>query len=34
MPALERLARRRLLPPAFSVVGVARTEMATTTSGA
>src|SRR6202051_1767529 len=27
MPALERLSRRRLLPPAFSVVGVARTEM-------
>ena len=27
MPALERLAMRRLLPPGFSVVGVARTEM-------
>jgi glucose-6-phosphate 1-dehydrogenase len=27
MPALEHLSRRRLLPPAFSVVGVARTEM-------
>jgi glucose-6-phosphate 1-dehydrogenase len=27
MPALERLSRRRLLPPAFSVVGIARTEM-------
>jgi glucose-6-phosphate 1-dehydrogenase len=27
MPAIERLALRRLLPPAFSVVGVARTEM-------
>jgi glucose-6-phosphate 1-dehydrogenase len=27
MPALERLSRRRLLPPAFSVVGVARTPM-------
>ncbi|MBW3649815.1 MAG: glucose-6-phosphate dehydrogenase [Actinobacteria bacterium] len=26
LPALERLARRRLLPTAFSVVGVARTE--------
>ncbi|HVM10724.1 MAG TPA: glucose-6-phosphate dehydrogenase [Acidimicrobiales bacterium] len=26
MPALERLARRRLLPPGFTVVGVARTE--------
>ena len=27
LPALERLSRRRLLPPAFGVVGVARTEM-------
>jgi glucose-6-phosphate 1-dehydrogenase len=27
MPAVERLSRRRLLPPAFSVVGIARTEM-------
>jgi glucose-6-phosphate 1-dehydrogenase len=27
MPALYRLARRGLLPPAFAVVGVARTEM-------
>ncbi len=27
MPAVERLALRRLLPPSFSVVGVARTEM-------
>ncbi|HLY84869.1 MAG TPA: glucose-6-phosphate dehydrogenase [Acidimicrobiales bacterium] len=27
MPALERLSRRRLLPPALSVVGIARTEM-------
>ena len=27
MPALERLAANRQLPPAFSVVGVARTEM-------
>jgi glucose-6-phosphate 1-dehydrogenase len=27
MPALERLSRRGLLPPAFSVVGIARTEM-------
>ncbi|HEX2046377.1 MAG TPA: glucose-6-phosphate dehydrogenase [Acidimicrobiales bacterium] len=27
MPAVERLALRRLLPPGFSVVGVARTEM-------
>jgi glucose-6-phosphate 1-dehydrogenase len=27
MPAIERLSRRRLLPPAFSVVGIARTEM-------
>jgi glucose-6-phosphate 1-dehydrogenase len=27
MPAVERLAVRRLLPPGFSVVGVARTEM-------
>ncbi|MHB8670606.1 MAG: glucose-6-phosphate dehydrogenase [Acidimicrobiales bacterium] len=27
MPALEALALRRLLPPAFSVVGVGRTEM-------
>jgi glucose-6-phosphate 1-dehydrogenase len=27
MPALERLSRRRLLPPAFAVVGVARTPM-------
>jgi glucose-6-phosphate 1-dehydrogenase len=27
MPAIERLSRRRLLPPAFSVVGVARTQM-------
>src|SRR5438067_3814787 len=27
MPAIERLALRRLLPPGFSVVGVARTEM-------
>lgn len=27
MPALERLAQRRALPPAFAVVGVARTEM-------
>jgi glucose-6-phosphate 1-dehydrogenase len=27
MPALERLSRRRLLPPAFSVVGVARSEL-------
>ena len=27
MPALERLAHRRALPPAFSLVGVARTEM-------
>jgi glucose-6-phosphate 1-dehydrogenase len=27
MPALERLSRRRLLPPAFTVVGVARTPM-------
>jgi len=27
MPALERLSRRRMLPPAFAVVGVARTEM-------
>ncbi|MGH9148846.1 MAG: glucose-6-phosphate dehydrogenase, partial [Acidimicrobiales bacterium] len=27
MPSLERLARRRLLPAAFTVVGVARTEM-------
>ena len=26
MPALERLASRRLLPPGFTVVGVARTE--------
>ena len=26
MPAVERLARRRLLPPGFTVVGVARTE--------
>ena len=28
MPAVERLALRRLLPAGFSVVGVARTEMA------
>jgi glucose-6-phosphate 1-dehydrogenase len=28
MPAIERLALRRLLPAGFSVVGVARTEMA------
>jgi glucose-6-phosphate 1-dehydrogenase len=28
LPALERLSRRRLLPAAFAVVGVARTEMA------
>ncbi len=27
MPAIEHLALRRLLPPAFAVVGVARTEM-------
>src|ERR687885_837308 len=27
MPAVERLALRRLLPGGFSVVGVARTEM-------
>src|ERR1700720_2100777 len=27
MPAIERLSRRGLLPPAFSVVGIARTEM-------
>src|SRR5438477_9008732 len=27
MPAVERLAVRRLLPAAFAVVGVARTEM-------
>jgi glucose-6-phosphate 1-dehydrogenase len=27
MPALEQLSRRRLLPPAFTVVGVARTPM-------
>jgi glucose-6-phosphate 1-dehydrogenase len=27
MPALERLSRRNLLPPGFSVVGVARTPM-------
>jgi glucose-6-phosphate 1-dehydrogenase len=27
MPSLERLSRRGLLPPAFSVVGIARTEM-------
>jgi len=27
MPALERLAQRRALPPAFVVIGVARTEM-------
>ena len=27
MPAIERLSRRRLLPPAFAVVGVARTQM-------
>ena len=27
MPAVERLALRRLLPASFSVVGVARTEM-------
>jgi glucose-6-phosphate 1-dehydrogenase len=27
MPALHRLSRRGLLPPAFAVVGVARTEM-------
>ncbi|MBV8295739.1 MAG: glucose-6-phosphate dehydrogenase [Acidimicrobiia bacterium] len=27
MPAIERLAVRRLLPPGFAVVGVARTEM-------
>jgi glucose-6-phosphate 1-dehydrogenase len=27
LPALERLSRRRLLPAAFAVVGVARTEM-------
>ena len=27
MPAVENLALRRLLPPGFSVVGVARTEM-------
>src|SRR5436305_14694559 len=27
MPAVERLALRRLLPAGFSVVGVARTEM-------
>jgi glucose-6-phosphate 1-dehydrogenase len=27
MPAIERLSRRRLLPPAFSVVGIARTQM-------
>jgi glucose-6-phosphate 1-dehydrogenase len=27
MPALERLACRRLLPPAFTVVGVARSEL-------
>jgi glucose-6-phosphate 1-dehydrogenase len=27
MPAIERLALRRLLPPGFAVVGVARTEM-------
>ncbi|MDQ4069803.1 MAG: glucose-6-phosphate dehydrogenase [Actinomycetota bacterium] len=27
MPAIERLSLRRLLPPGFSVVGVARTEM-------
>jgi glucose-6-phosphate 1-dehydrogenase len=27
MPALEQLSRRGLLPPAFTVVGVARTEM-------
>jgi glucose-6-phosphate 1-dehydrogenase len=27
MPAIARLVSRRLLPPAFSVVGVARTEM-------
>ena len=27
MPAIERLSRRRLLPPGFSVVGIARTEM-------
>jgi glucose-6-phosphate 1-dehydrogenase len=27
MPALERLSERRMLPPAFSVVGVARTPM-------
>jgi len=27
LPALERLSRRRLLPAAFAIVGVARTEM-------
>jgi glucose-6-phosphate 1-dehydrogenase len=27
LPALERLSRRRLIPPAFAVVGVARTPM-------
>ena len=27
LPALERLSRRRLLPQAFAVIGVARTEM-------
>ncbi len=27
MPAIERLALRRLLPPGFAVIGVARTEM-------
>ncbi|HTV11251.1 MAG TPA: glucose-6-phosphate dehydrogenase [Acidimicrobiales bacterium] len=27
LPALERLSRRRLLPAAFAVIGVARTEM-------
>ncbi|HYA45098.1 MAG TPA: glucose-6-phosphate dehydrogenase [Acidimicrobiales bacterium] len=27
LPALESLSRRRLLPPAFAIIGVARTEM-------
>ncbi len=34
MPAIARLVRRRLLPPAFSVVGVARTQMDDDGSGA
>jgi glucose-6-phosphate 1-dehydrogenase len=28
LPAIERLASRRLLPTAFTIVGVARTEWA------